>query len=299
MTSALLSFNNELSSLIDKVLPSTVTIEGYSKDLSENSQGSGWFYSSDLVVTNYHVIETLVNPLTVTPVGRPPMVGEVVGSDPDNDIAVIKVKSLEGTPLILEKELPKLGELCVAIGSPHSFRESASLGIISGLSRQIRTSNSVIEEMIQTDAAVNPGNSGGPLVNIHGRVIGMNTMGPAETVNLAVPAETLACVVPELEAHGSILNATIGISISVIQHHNSDSIMQSIAIRKVKNEAQTPLKSGDILKEINGRKITRRIDAIRALGRDTIDQQVKVLIERDGALKTVEILAKAKITTNS
>ena len=75
--------------------------------------------------------------------------------------------------------------------------------------------------------------------------------------------------------------------------------MQSIAIRKVKNEAQTPLKSGDILKEINGRKITRRIDAIRALGRETIDQQVQVLIERNGALKTIEVLAKAKISSKS
>ena len=136
-------------------------------------------------------------------------------------------------------------------------------------------------------------------MNIHGRVIGMNTMGPAETVNLAVPAETIASVVPELEAHGSILNATIGISISVIQHHISDGIIQSVAIRKVRNEAQSPLTCGDILKEINGMKIGRRIDVIRALNRDTIDQQVKVLIERNGVLKLVEVLAKAKISTNS
>jgi S1-C subfamily serine protease len=197
--------------------------------------------------------------------------------------------------LLLEEQPPRLGELCVAIGSPHSYRESASLGIISGLSRQIRLSDgTVIEEMIQTDASVNPGNSGGPLVNIHGRIVGMNTMGPAETVNMAIPAETLAAVIPELVQHGSILRASIGISISLITHSGSDGVTQAIRVRKVKDIEQSPLLSGDILLEINGRRLARRIDVIRALNRDSVDQRLKVLIERDGASKTVEVLAKAR-----
>jgi serine protease Do len=295
MTAALQALNDELSGLIRQVLPSTVTIEGYSKDLTENSQGSGWIYATDLVVTNHHVIKGLANPVTVSPVGRAAMVGEVIGSDPENDIAVIRARGLNGTPLALESEQPRLGELCVAIGSPHSYRESASLGIISGLSRQIRMGDgSVIEEMIQTDAAVNPGNSGGPLVNIHGRIIGMNTMGPAETVNMAVPAETLACVVPELEHHGRILRASIGISIAVVQHSRNNISQQSISVRKVKDAGNSPLESGDILLEINGRRLTRRIDVIRALNRETVDQRVDVLIERNGETKKVEILAKAR-----
>ncbi len=295
MTAALQALNDELSGLIRQVLPSTVTIEGYSKDLTENSQGSGWIYATDLVVTNHHVIKGLANPVTVSPVGRAAMVGEVIGSDPENDIAVIRARGLNGTPLALESEQPRLGELCVAIGSPHSYRESASLGIISGLSRQIRMGDgSVIEEMIQTDAAVNPGNSGGPLVNIHGRIIGMNTMGPAETVNMAVPAETLACVVPELEHLGRILRASIGISIAVVQHSRNNISQQSISVRKVKDAGNSPLESGDILLEINGRRLTRRIDVIRALNRETVYQRVDVLIERNGETKKVEILAKAR-----
>jgi S1-C subfamily serine protease len=300
MSTALQAINRELADLIGKVLPSTVTIEGYSKDLSEDSQGSGWIYAPELVVTNHHVIEGLANPMKISPVGRAPMAGVVIGSDPENDIAVIRVEGLAGAPLALEEEAPCLGELCVAIGSPHSYRESASLGIISGLSRQIRRSNgTVIEEMIQTDASVNPGNSGGPLVNICGRIVGMNTMGPAETVNMAIPAETLASVVPELEQYGSILRASVGISISLIQHRCADGIRQAICVRKVKDVGQSQLEAGDILLEINGKRLSRRIDVIRALNRNIVNQHIEVLIERNGSLQAVEVLARARSTAKS
>ena len=295
MREALLAFNNQLTGLIQEVLPSTVTITGYSKDLLEDSQGSGWIYASDLVVTNHHVVEGLVDPLTVQPVGRSALEGTVVGCDSENDIALLRVPGLGGKPLELELVHPQLGELCVAIGSPHFYRESASLGIISGLSRQIRKDNgSVIEEMLQTDASVNPGNSGGPLVNIHGRVVGMNTMGPAETVNMAVPAETIADVVPELEAHGCIVRASLGISISLIQQIKEVGLAQAVAVRNVKTSEDGGLHCGDVLIEINGKRISRRIDVIRALGRESVDQRIPVLVERNGQQTTIEVLAKQK-----
>ena len=295
MREALLAFNNQLTGLIQEVLPSTVTITGYSKDLADDSQGSGWIYANDLVVTNHHVVEGLVDPLTVQPVGRGSLEGTVIGCDPDNDIALLRVPGLGGRPLELETTPPQLGELCVAIGSPHYYRESASLGIISGLSRQIRKANgSVIEEMLQTDASVNPGNSGGPLVNIHGRVVGMNTMGPAETVNMAVPAETIAAVVPELEAHGCIVRASLGISISLIQQTTQAGLAQAVAVRKVKTTEDGALQCGDVLLEINGKRISRRIDVMRALGRESVDQRIPVLVERNGQQTTVEVLAMQK-----
>ena len=295
MREALLAFNNQLTGLIQEVLPSTVTITGYSKDLADDSQGSGWIYANDLVVTNHHVVEGLVDPLTVQPVGRGSLEGTVIGCDPDNDIALLRVPGLGGRPLELETTTPQLGELCVAIGSPHYYRESASLGIISGLSRQIRKANgSVIEEMLQTDASVNPGNSGGPLVNIHGRVVGMNTMGPAETVNMAVPAETIAAVVPELEAHGCIVRASLGISIYLIQQTTQVGLAQAVAVRKVKTTEDGALQCGDVLLEINGKRISRRIDVMRALGRESVDQRIPVLVERNGQQTTVEVLAMQK-----
>lgn len=295
MTAALLALNNQLTALIRQILPSTVTIEGTSKDLSDSSQGSGWIYAPELVVTNHHVIDGLVDPITVRPVGRGAVQGRVLGSDRDNDLALLRVEGLQGVPLQLESEPPRLGELCLAIGSPHSYRESVSLGIISGLSRQIRKANgAVIEEMLQTDAAVNPGNSGGPLVNIHGRVLGMNTMGPAETVNMAVPAETMALVLPELLAHGAVLRASIGVSIATAQLERDGALQQVIGVRKVKDPARSPLESGDLLLAINGQPVRRRLDVIRALGRDCVDQRIAVEIERQGQRLTVEALARAR-----
>ena len=297
MTTPLFAFNNELTALIRQTLPSTVTIYGYSKDLSEDSQGSGWIFAPDLVVTNHHVIEGLSDPISVRPVGRGPLTGKVIGIDPNNDIALLRVDGLQGTPLVLEELKPGLGELCIAIGTPHSYRESASLGIVSGLSRQIRNSDgTVIEEMLQTDASVNPGNSGGPLVNIHGRVLGMNTMGPAETVNMAVPAETIAHVVPELLEHGSVLRASIGISIAVLQLDDADgAVRQVVTVRSVSKGMDGGLESGDVLLEIDSKSITRRIDVIHALGRKAIGRAIPILVERSGKKQTIEVVAKEKI----
>jgi S1-C subfamily serine protease len=127
----------------------------------------------------------------------------------------------------------------------------------------------------------------------------MNTMGPAETVNLAVPAETLAAVIPELVEHGSVLRATIGISIALTEQYRQGCRQQLISVRKVKTTEDSSLEAGDLLLEINGRRLKRRIDVIRALGRETVDQRVAVLIERNGQTRTVELLAKAKASATS
>ncbi len=284
--------NEELVALIATALPSTVTIKGFSKDLSEDSQGSGWIYEPDLVVTNHHVIEGMEDPLTIHPVGRASLQGKVIGKDPDNDVALLRVDGLDGRPLKLQTERPSLGELCVAIGSPLSYRESASFGIVSGLSRQIRNSNgTVIEEMIQTDAPVNHGNSGGPLINMNGEVIGMNTLGPRETVNMAVPSETIAAIVPELERYGGILRASLGISIAIAERTRGKICEQMVVVKKVRNANENPLQPGDLIQSINGREIRRRIDVIRALNRDVIGKKLNVEVERDEKPIALEILA--------
>jgi len=292
--SILKKLNRELIDLVEAILPSTVTLSAYSEDLSDSSSGSGWIYSDEIIITNFHVIDGMVDPITVKPVGSAALIGKVIGSDPDNDIAVLRVDGLKGQPIPLETEPSRLGELCVAIGSPHGLRESASMGIISGLSRQSKSpGGGIIEEMLQTDASVNPGNSGGPLINIQGQLVGMNTMGPAETVNLAVSAETIAFIVPELIAHGKIARASLGISVAA-RVSSLPAEHDHIEITRVKNKDCDALKKGDILKTINGKPIKRRIDVVRSLGREAIDQQISVEIVRDGSVLTVLVEAKAK-----
>ena len=295
MSSLLQTINHELITLVESVLLSTVSISGTSDDLSMSSSGSGWVFSEGVIVTNHHVIDGLVDPIQVQPPGQRDLVGKLVGSDPDNDIAVLRVNGLSAKPLCLELEPPKLGELCLAIGSPLGLRESASLGIISGLSRQSKhPDGAIIEEMLQTDASINPGNSGGPLLNIEGKLLGMNTMGPAETVNLAVSAETIAAVVPELLAHGSIMRATIGISVAATQLQRGNYNKRGIEVRRIRDTANNCLQPGDLLIEINGYPIKRRIDVIRALGRETVDTEVAVLVERNGEHLTLQCKARQK-----
>jgi len=121
----------------------------------------------------------------------------------------------------------------------------------------------------------------------------MNTRGPAETVNFAVPAETIAFVVPELAKHGSILRASIGISISVKQDVDGDEPQQAIVVRKVR-DPDSPLKPGDVLVAINDVSIRRRIDVIRALNRDVVDTIATVLIKRDQQQQTVQVTGKRR-----
>ena len=291
MSQALIAFNEQLIKLIKIALPSTVTIYGTSKDLTSESQGSGWIYAPDLVVTNYHVIEEMAEPLIIKPVGRTELNGKIIGVDPSNDIALIRVENLLGTCLEIETTPAQIGEISIAIGSPHAYRESVSLGIISGTSRQIRKSNNcTIEEMIQTDAAINPGNSGGPLINVYGRLIGMNTMGPAETVNMAVPAETITHVIPELLTHGSILRGSIGISISIEQIIKDDRVSSIVCVKKSKGTEENEIQKGDHLISINGSEIKRRIDVMRALNRETIGKEVIVELLREGIEKKIKII---------
>ena len=108
-----------------------------------------------------------------------------------------------------------------------------------------------------------------------------------------------AAVVPELVSHGSILRASLGISIALIDHSGEVGLQRAISVRKVKAADQSPLQSGDILLAINGQEVNRRIDVIRALGREMVDRNVSVLIQRNGSTQMVEVLAKARISTKA
>lgn len=246
------------------------------------------------MVTNAHVIKELAGPLKVKSAGAPPLAGEVVGMDTDTDLAVLHVPGLNLPSLALRSEPARLGELCMAIGSPLGLRESASLGIISGLSRQSKHPDGfLMEEMLQTDASINPGNSGGPLLDARGQLLGVNTMGAGETVNFAVPAEVVALIVPELIQFGSIKRASIGLTVSS-QWTELDGVPRELVqIRSVKQE-ESPLRPGDFLMRIGSATIRRRLDIKTALNRHCIDRTLRVCVLRDGALLDLEVKAREK-----
>ncbi len=285
MFDRLMQFSDELASLVDLVRASTVTITGMNVSLSNGSVGSGWVYDSHgHIVTNHHVVDGMSRDFKVQFVGRRAVAARVIGVDPESDLAVLACTETCPLPVPLPMRLlpARLGELCLAVGSPLRFRESVSWGIVSGLSRQLPTDYGFIEESIQTDAAINPGNSGGPLVDCQGKVIGVNVakLGAADNIGFAIAAEIVADIVPEIIAHGEVARGTFGISISE-SWTDDGSDQQVIRVGRIRDTA-TPFQLDDVIITINDLPIRRRYDVRKALVRDAIGSSLRVGVRRAG-----------------
>ena len=280
MSSLLASFSEEITSLVEVTASSVVTVQGNSKSLSETSVGSGWIYRDDgYVVTNFHVIDGMREPLVLIDHSMARHQCQLVGCDRLNDLAVLHSKTLGAVALALHTDSPRIGSLCFAVGSPLGLRESASMGIVSGLHRQgSHPSGVLIEDMLQTDASINPGNSGGPLVCVDGSVIGVNTMGTGQNINFSVPAATVAHVVPELIEFGEIKQASLGISVSEVGIEKG---LHGVAVMSCRG-SQNQFLEGDVICSFNGQKVLKKIDLVRELSRKVIGKDVGAEVVRDG-----------------
>lgn len=280
MSSLLGSLSEEIVSLVEATASSVVTVHGNSKSLSETSVGSGWIYRDDgYVVTNFHVIDGMREPFVLIDHLMERHQCQLVGSDRLNDLAVLHSKSLGAAALALNTDSPRIGSLCFAVGSPLGLRESASMGIVSGLHRQgSHPSGVLIEDMLQTDASINPGNSGGPLVCVDGRVMGVNTMGTGQNINFSVSAATVAHVVPELIEFGGIKQASLGISVSDIGIERG---LHGVAVMSCRG-SQNQFQEGDVICSFNGKDVLNKIDLIRGLSREVIGKDVDTVVVRDG-----------------
>jgi S1-C subfamily serine protease len=186
----------------------------------EGGQGSGFVYSSEgYIVTNNHVVEEAAS-IEVRFIDGYSFKAEVVGTDPYSDLAVLKIESLpeEVKPLKLgDSSKLKVGDTVVAIGNPYGLSGTMTLGIVSQLGRFLRAPGGyLIVDVIQTDAAVNPGNSGGPLLNLKGEVVGVNTAIVSPTrafagIGFAIPSNTVKIVVPNLIAKGHYSHPWVGV----------------------------------------------------------------------------------------
>jgi S1-C subfamily serine protease len=232
-----------------------------------------------------------------------------VGDDPDTDLALARIDASLTLPsaTLGSSKLLKRGQLVIAIGNPLGFESTVTTGVVSALGRSLRSrSGRLIDDVIQTDAALNPGNSGGPLVSSHGEVVGINTaviMG-AQGICFAVASNTAKFVLGELVRHGRVRRAYIGIA---AQHfslsrrlRHAASLTQESAVMIASVEAGSPaaragLVAGDVLLALDDVPITGADDLIRMLAGDKIARRLEVTILRNGSRRTLELVPEERM----
>ena len=282
----------------------------------EEGSGSGSILDQDgNILTNYHVIEG-AQQLSVSMGGKKDYAAEVVGGDPDTDLAVIRLKEKPGGPLTViplgDSEKLVVGQKVLAIGNPFGLDRTLTTGVISGLQRPIRARNNrLIEGAIQTDASINPGNSGGPLLDSHGRMIGINSQilsptGASAGVGFAVPVNIAKRIVPELVRSGQIRRPKLGIGsrdVELLKNQVELPVSEGIVILQVlpggpaanaglRGITQTEngdFEIGDIILGIDSQKITNTDDLYRILDKHAIGDLVQVQVIRNGRRTSVPV----------
>jgi S1-C subfamily serine protease len=259
--------------------------------------GSGVIVAPDgLILTNSHVAGAAGASARIsvtTPDGQD-LRARLVGDDPDTDLALLRVDeavTLPAAPLGDSKRL-KRGQLVIAIGNPLGFESTVTTGVVSALGRSLRSRNGrLIDDVIQTDAALNPGNSGGPLVSSHGEVVGINTaviMG-AQGICFAVAANTAKFVLGELVRHGRVRRAFIGIAAQQIalprrlRHAaglDQERAVMASTVEPDSAAARAGLRGGDIIIGLDGEAVTGADDLLRALTGDKIGRTIALDIVR-------------------
>ncbi|KND60796.1 putative serine protease do-like precursor [Candidatus Burkholderia verschuerenii] len=265
--------------------------------------GSGFIFTPDgYLLTNSHVVHGATR-MTVTLADGGRFHADLVGDDPDSDLAVLRIGSPEPLPHVELGESGKLrvGQIAIAVGNPLGLAQTVTTGVVSALGRSLRsTSGRMIYDVIQTDAALNPGNSGGPLINSAGQVIGVNTaiISGAQAISFATAIDTAKWVIMQIFAHGRVRRAYIGvagtttpISRRVQRFFNlaAASGVHVMEVVKGSPAAAGGLRTGDRIVSVDGLSIDSVDGLQRALDASRIDRIVKVAVLRGTQLLDLDV----------
>lgn len=291
------AYSSAVTSAAEKVSPSVVKI-----NVGQGS-GSGFIFTSDgFILTNSHVVHDAQDIRVLLTDGRS-VSAELVGDDPATDLAVIRIFASDLSPAILgDSQTLKVGQLVVAIGNPYGFQCTVTAGVVSALGRSLRSqSGRLIDNIIQTDAALNPGNSGGPLVTSQGKVIGVNTavILPAQGLCFAIPVNTAKLVTGLLIRDGRIRRAVLGVAGQDVQLPERLRRFYKLPAQKgilvVGLEEKSPalkasLREGDVIIGYNDRPIAGIDDLHKVLTENQVGTRASLTVLRGYEKMTVGIV---------
>ena len=293
-------------------ITSTTMVRDWFSVYPQQGTGSGSILDGEgHILTNFHVVQE-AQQLDVALANDHHYKAEIVGVDRDNDLAVIKItaprESLRAIPLGISKEL-FVGQKVLAIGNPFGLDRTLTTGIVSGLSRPLRSefTGRLIEGVVQTDASINPGNSGGPLLDSHGRMIGINTMifspsGGSVGIGFAVPVDTARSIIPDILAYGRVRRPKLGIVPYELDARLADAlelgVKQGLMVGQVVQGgaadvagirggtqpaqvgSQVIYLGGDVITQVDGHAVRTRDDLDRLLNEKKIGDRVEIEVVR-------------------
>jgi S1-C subfamily serine protease len=300
------AYSAAVTSAVDRVAPAVVKIEAAVRRRGREARGgtgSGFIFATDgLILTNAHVVDSVEHLKVALPDGRE-LSGSTIGADADTDLAVVKVSApqLTAIPLGSSRTL-KQGQLVVAIGNPFGFQHTVTAGVVSATGRSLRArTGRLMTGLIQTDAALNPGNSGGPLVTVTGEAVGVNTavILPAQGISFAVSADTAAVVIPQLLQHGRVRRSYLGIAAQdvplprrVVRHFALPRDAGVLVTEAVNGGAaeRAGVRDGDLIVGFNGAVVERTDDLHRLLTGELIEVPITLKVIRGIELLELTVL---------
>ena len=318
---SLQGYSDTAMGVAEKILPSIVGIEieykvsSFFGNSTAKATGSGIIISEDgYILTNNHVVSTndvsstssiyyqvsnavsvkvkLYNDDTVYD-------AEIIGKDDQTDLAVIKIDKTGLTAAELgDSDSVKVGEFAMAVGNPLGLSSSISAGIVSAVNREITTEDNEKYVVIQTDAAINAGNSGGALVNSQGKVIGINTLklsgDGVEGLGFAIPINSTTDIVKQLMQYNKVIRPYIGIAGSTVTEDMAKKykVVEGVLVEEVENftaAQKAGIKAGDIITEVNGKEVDSVDDINEIKNKYNVGDKIKIKLYRDGNYVDVEL----------
>ena len=284
--------------VVENLEPGVVTV------VAKASQGSGIVYRQDVVLTNQHVVGAAKS-VTMTLADGASVKGAVVGTDTIADLAVVRSARTNLPPVAIRSELPRVGEVALAIGSPLGYENTVTQGIISGIGRQIPAAQTgggrPMVDLLQTDEPISPGNSGGGLFDASGRLVGINEAyippsSGAVSLGFAVPSATVVDVADQILSKGKATHSYLGVSLAdltdaVRNALGVDAEEGAVVVRVADRSpaAKATLKPGDVVTRIGGQGIDGVGDVYSALRQNEPGDKVVIAVQRGGDALTFTV----------